>query len=192
MYPLQNALGENPHYFDKDLAELNPEAFEMMKMCGHTVKSIEWETESKFKVITKCNSEFRRFNSESCDGSMQFEIKQTGTRLYLGKVTHHERCPYAAKLCAERTGPKETFIFEDFELCKLDFNDSWQLTMSKAKESACTNLNKVINDIEIENQRALAEGFDEVPHSAPGLQDAGAIVKGIENLEEQFKEFFKQ
>ncbi len=71
---------------------LNPQAFELMAICGHRVVSIKEESSSKFKVNTECTNGIRDYSHKPCKGFMQFRIKQTGTELYLGKFDHHERC----------------------------------------------------------------------------------------------------
>ena len=174
MIPVQNS---QPTYLSS-LDDINPQAFALMKFCGHRVVSVERETPSKFKINTECKSGVKNYDHEFCKGLMQFKINKTGTALYLGKFNHHEKC-------CEKTNMQPSVI-EDIEMSRDDFKECWPQMINEAKSAAKAKLQRTIQD-----RGAEKESHDVVPFSAYEMHQASQLVDSIENLESQFKAFFK-
>ncbi len=161
---------------------LNPQAFKLMAICGHRVVSIEEESSSKFKVNTECTNGIRDYSDEPCKGFMQFRIKQTGTKLYLGRFDHHERCQ-------EQTSSNHAVI-EDIEENRADFNSSWMQIISEAKSSAEAKLQKAREDRKavIQWARENNGAYSCTPHE---IYAASETLQGVIKLEAQFQAIFQ-
>lgn len=164
------------------LGDLNPEAFKNMSRSGHRVVSIVKEALSKFKVNTECVGGVKDCENKLCQGFMQIEITQTGTKLYLGSFKHHRNCQDKYKF--------QTITIDGIEMKRDDFNEFWPAIIEEAKAGARLKQIKAIHDKEGAVYSRGDRGTLESLRSK--VKEAQTISYCINSLEDQFKAFFKE
>ena len=136
------------------LRSLHREGFETMASFRHRIWSIKIESDTRFKIGTRCTNADTR-GRKPCKGSIRIKLTEQGTFLEIAKFHHDKRCPEA-----EFTGGTyhtlEDKSCNDSKFCANVFG-----YLSKASESSKKNSEtqaekrKVLEDEAIKNNWCL-------------------------------------